>query len=211
MQLKVYGNAKAGARDFDASVFGEKVFYRLLKDSVDMFRANQRQGTVKTKIRSEIAFSGKKPWKQKHTGRARAGDKKSPIWRKGGTCFGPRPRDYSFYMPAQQRRVALRSALFGKLKDSEVGLFDASAFTAPSAKNARAFIEAAGTPRRMLIVLDAPNENVWKSFRNFQGVAVRTALELCAHDVITTGLVLVEAKALDALATRVGIQAGGAA
>ncbi len=211
MQLKVYGNTKASARDFDASVFGEKVFYRLLKDSVDMFRANQRQGTVKTKIRSEIAFSGKKPWKQKHTGRARAGDKKSPIWRKGGTCFGPRPRDYSFYMPAQQRRVALRSALFGKLKDSEVGLFDSTAFSAPSAKNARGFIEAAGAPRRMLIVLEAPNENVWKSFRNFEGVTVRTALELCAHDVITTGLVLVETKALDALAQRVGIHAGGAA
>ena len=211
MQLKVYGKSASDAREFDTSAFGDKVFYRLLKDSVDMFRANQRQGTVKTKIRSEIAFSGKKPWKQKHTGRARAGDKKSPIWRKGGTCFGPRPRDYSFYMPARQRRVALRSALFGKFKDGEVALFDTSAFGAPSAKAARALLAGCGQPRRALIVLTQPNENVWKSFRNFPGVMVRTALELCAHDVLNGGLVLAESGALDALAGRVGIQAGGVA
>jgi len=210
MQLKVYGKAAGGARDFDASAFGEKVFYRLLKDSVDMFQANQRQGTVKTKIRSEVAFSGKKPWKQKHTGRARAGDKKSPIWRKGGTTFGPRPRDYSYHMPAHQRRVALRTALFGKLQDGEIALFDAAGFDAPSAKSARAVLAAAGSPRRALIVLERPSENVLKSFRNFPGVEVRVAIDLCAHDVLNGGLVMAESKALDALAARVGCKDGGA-
>jgi large subunit ribosomal protein L4 len=210
MQLKVYGKNGGAARDYDASAFGDKVFYRLLKDAVDMFQANQRQGTVKTKIRSEVAFSGKKPWKQKHTGRARAGDKKSPIWRKGGTTFGPRPRDYSYHMPAQQRRVALRSALCGKLQDGEVALFDAAGFDAPSAKSARALLASAGSPARALIVLEAPNANVWKSFRNFPGVDVRTASDLCAHDVLNGGLVLAESAALDALRARVGREGGDA-
>ncbi|MBM3987996.1 MAG: 50S ribosomal protein L4 [Planctomycetes bacterium] len=210
MQLKVYGSKSPASRDFDASAFGDKVFYRLLKDSVDMYKANQRQGTVKTKIRSEIAFSGKKPWKQKHTGRARAGDKKSPIWRKGGTTFGPRPRDYSYHMPAKQRRVALRSALCGKFGDNEVALFDASSFAAPSAKSARAVLASAGSPRRATIVLAAANESVFKSFRNFPGVEVRLAVDLCAHDVLNGGLILAESLALEAIAQRVG-KTGGAA
>jgi large subunit ribosomal protein L4 len=204
MQLKVYGKDGQGSEEFDAGPFGDKVFYRLLKDAADMFQANQRQGTVKTKIRSEVSFSGKKPWKQKHTGRARAGDRKSPIWRKGGTTFGPRPRDYSYHMPAQQRRVALRSALCGKFRDDEVAVFDVAGFSAPSAKAARAVLATAGAPRRALVVLDQRNEAVWKSFRNFPGVEVRTALELCAFDVINGGLILAEAAALDALAQRVG-------
>lgn len=204
MELKVHGKSKQGAQAYDAAAFGEGVYYRLLKDSVDMFMANQRQGTVKTKIRSEVAFSGKKPWKQKHTGRARAGDKKSPLWRKGGTTFGPRPRDYSYHMPSRQRRVALRSALAGKFRDGEVSFFDAAGFDAPSAKAARAMLAAAGSPRRVLIVLSAPNENVWKSFRNFPGVEVRNAVELCAHDVLAGGQVWAESAALSALAARVG-------
>jgi large subunit ribosomal protein L4 len=211
MQLNVYGKGNAQKQDFDAGAFGDKVFYRLLKNAVDMFKANQRQGTVKTKIRSEISFSGKKPWKQKHTGRARAGDKKSPIWRKGGTTFGPRPRDYSFHMPAQQRRVALRSALCGKFGDGEVALFDGSSFTGPSAKSARAVLAAAGSPRRLTIVLAQPNENVFKSFRNFPLVEVRLAVDLCAHDVLNGGLILAESAALDALVQRVGNKTGGAA
>jgi len=211
MQLKIYGKSASGAHEFDASPFGEKVFYRLLKNSVDMFQANQRQGTVKTKIRCEVAFSGKKPYKQKHTGRARAGDKKSPIWRKGGTTFGPRPRDYSFHMPAHQRRVALRSALLGKFKDEEVAVFDSRGFDAPSAKMARAVLAAAGSPRRALIVLEASNPNVLKSFRNFPGVEVQIAIDLCAYDVLNGGLVLAETKALDALVARVGQLSGGGA
>ncbi len=209
MELKLHSKSKQGTQAYDAAPFGEGVYYRLLKDSVDMFMANQRQGTVKTKIRSEVALSGKKPWKQKHTGRARAGDKKSPIWRKGGTTFGPRPRDYSYHMPAQQRRVALRSALAGKFRDGEVSVFDAAGFDAPSAKSARALLAAAGAPRRVVVVLAKPNENVWKSFRNFPGVSVRNALELCAHDVLAGGQVWAEVAALDALAARVGVSAAG--
>lgn len=213
MDVKVYSTQGERKGAFDPAAFGEKVLYRTLKDAVDMFQANQRQGTVKTKGRAEIALSGKKPWKQKHTGRARAGDKKSPIWRGGGTTFGPLPRDWSYHMPAKQRRVALRGALCGKFKDGEVALFDAAGFDKPSAKAARELLAKAGAPRRALIVLAQPNVNVWKSFRNFPGLKVRTALELCAFDVISGGLVLAEQAALEALAARVGAPAaaGGVA
>ena len=138
------------------------------------------------------------------------GDKKSPILRKGGTTFGPRPRDYSYYMPTQQRRVALRSALAGKLKDGEVALFDAAGFDAPSAKAARKLLAEAGSPRRALVVLAERNEAVWKSFRNFPKVAIKVAVDVCALDVINGGLVLAEAGALDALKERVGLKEGAA-
>jgi large subunit ribosomal protein L4 len=207
MQVKSYKAGSIGQVQVDEAPFGGKVLYRTLKDAVVNYQANQRQGTVKTKGRSEVAGSHKKPWKQKHTGRARAGDRKSPIWRGGGTVFGPRPKDWSYKMPAKARRVALRSALAGKLKDDEVIVAELGTFPAPSAKAARKILADVGSPSRALIVLSAPNENVWKSFRNFPGVRVRTALELCAFDVVSGGLVITEKPALDALAQRVGVQA----
>ena len=220
MKLQVHGlkngaGAKAASQEVATDAFGDKVLYKTLKDAVVMYQANQRQGTVKTKTRCEVHGTSKKPWKQKHLGRARAGDVKSPIWRGGGTVFGPRPRDYSYHMPAKARRVALRSAIAGKLKDGELHLFDATGFTAPSSKVARGVLEGLGSPRRVMIVTAEANVDVWKSFRNFQGVKVRTAVDLCAFDVVAGGIVLVEEAALEALVQRVGIKAksseGGAA
>ena len=109
MKIQSYRAGKVGQVEFDAEPFGDKVLHRLLKDAVIMHQANQRQGTLNTKGRSEVAGSHKKPWKQKHTGRARAGDRKSPIWRGGGTVFGPKARDFGYHMPAKARRVALRT------------------------------------------------------------------------------------------------------
>lgn len=207
MQVKSYKAGSVGQVQVDEKPFGEKVLYRTLKDAVESYQANQRQGTVNTRGRAEVAGSNKKPWKQKHTGRARAGDRKSPIWRGGGTVFGPKPRDWSYHMPAKARRVALRSALAGKLRDDEVVVADLGSFTAPSAKAARKILSDLGSPRRALLVLARHDENVWKSFRNFPGVQVRTALDLCAFDVVAGGLVITEKPALEALAQRVGIEA----
>lgn len=203
MKVKVYSGGKLSEGEFDASSFGDKVLFKTLKSSVVAYQANQRQGTVKTKGRSEVHGSGKKPWAQKHTGQARAGDKKSPLWRKGGTIFGPLPRDYRQDLPIRERRVALRSALAGKFKDGEVILSDFSGFTAPSAKAARKLLADAGA-KRALVVLSEPRENVWKSFRNFPGVSVRTAKDLCAFDVVAGGTVFAEKAALALVAERVG-------
>ena len=168
MEVKTYaGGALGTTGQVDASRLGDKVLYRTLKAAVVMHQANQRQGTVKTKTRGEVRGTNKKPYKQKHTGRARAGDRKSPIWRGGGTVFGPRPRDYSYHMPAKARRVALRSALLGKLRDGEVVLTTLPDIDAPSAKTARKVLADVGSPTRAVLVIAEHDDNVWKSFRNF--------------------------------------------
>ncbi len=210
MELKTYNGSKVGTTQFDERRFGEKVLYRTLKEAVVMWQANQRQGNASTKTRAEVRGSNKKPYRQKKTGRARAGDRKSPIWRGGGTVFGPKPRDYSFHMPQKARRVALRSALLGKLRDDEVVVTELPAFDGPSSKTARGVLAQVGAPRRALLVLAEPNDHVWKSFRNFPGVVVRSAAELCAYDVIAGGLILAESGALELVADRVGLAPEGA-
>lgn len=213
MQVKSYKAGSLGEVQIDEAPFGGRVLYRTLKDAVVMYQANQRQGNASTRGRSEVRGTNAKPYKQKHTGRARAGDRKSPIWRGGGTVFGPRPRDFSYHMPVKARRVALRSALAGKLSDDEVVVADLGAFSAPSAKTARKVLAdlgvgAGATHRRAVIVLNEADENVYKSFRNFAGVIVRTATDLCAHDVVAGGLIVAQSGALEALAERVGSKGG---
>ncbi len=211
MEVKTYDAGKLGTAQVDEAPFGDKVLFRTLKAAVVMHQANQRQGTVKTKTRGEVRGTNKKPYKQKHTGRARAGDRKSPIWRGGGTVFGPRPRDYSYHMPAKARRVALRTAMLGKLRDEEVILTTLPSFDAPAAKTARKVLADVGSPRRAVIVVAEHDENLWKSFRNFPGVEVRTAADLCTFDVVAGGIVLIEAAALSELTQRVGLADGGKA
>ncbi|MCY2958681.1 MAG: 50S ribosomal protein L4 [Planctomycetota bacterium] len=204
MKVQSYEAGKVGSAEFDTTQFGTQVLYRTLKDAVVMYHANQRQGTAKVKTRAEVHGSHKKPWKQKHTGRARAGDKKSPLWRKGGTIFGPHPRDFSYHMPRTAKRVALRSAIYGKLADGEVVLATLPRMDAPSAKTARKVLADLGAPRRALVLLGEANMNVWKSFRNFPGVTVKVAADLNARDVINGGTVIAERSALTALINRVG-------
>ena len=203
MKVKNYKSGKLGSTELDTTQFGEKVLWRTLKDAMDMYAANERQGTVKTKGRSEVAYSRKKLWKQKHTGRARSGDRKNPVWRGGGTIFGPLPRDYSYQMPIKARRIALKSALLGKLKDEEVVLFELPKLDKPDSKTVRKVLADIGGPRRTLFVLSARDETFWKSARNFPGVQVRVASEVCAMDVLRASLVVAEKQALEALAARV--------
>jgi len=209
MQVKSYKAGSLGQVEIDEQVLFDKtgkarVLYRTLKDAFVMYQANQRQGNAYTRGREEVVGSNKKPWKQKHTGRARAGDRKSPIWRGGGTLFGPKTRDWSYHMPAKARRVATRTALLGKLQDGEVVIADLGAFSAPSAKSARKILADLGAPRRALVVIEKYDEALWKSFRNFPGVSVRTADEICAHDLVAGGLVIAQSGAMEKLTKRVG-------
>jgi large subunit ribosomal protein L4 len=215
MQVKSYKAGSVGQIEFDERPLHDnagkaRVLYRTLKEAVVMYQANQRQGNAYTRGRDEVVGSNKKPWKQKHTGRARAGDRKSPIWRGGGTLFGPKTRDWSYHMPAKARRVATRTALFGKLRDGEVVVADMGPFAAPSAKAARKVLADLGSPRRALIVTEKHDEALWKSFRNFPGVSVRSADEVCAHDLVAGGLIVAQSAAMERLARRVGRKAGDA-
>jgi large subunit ribosomal protein L4 len=215
MQVKSYAAGSLGQVEVDERALFDKsgkarVLYRTLKDALVMHQANQRLGTAYTRGRDEVVGSNKKPWKQKHTGRARAGDRKSPIWRGGGTLFGPKTRDWSYHMPAKARRVATRTALLGKLLDGEVVVADLGTFARPSAKSARKILADLGGPRRALVVIESHDEALWKSFRNFPGLSVRTADQVCAHDLVAAGLVIAQSAALEKLTRRVG-RAGGAA
>ncbi len=210
MQVKSYKAGSVGEVELDETPFHDKtdrprVLYRTLKDAVVMYQNNKRQGTASTKGRSEVRGTNKKPYRQKHTGRARAGDVKSPIWRGGGVVFGPKPRDWGYQMPAKARRVATRSALLGKLQDDEVVIADLGEFAAPSAKAARKVLADLGSPRRALVVLAQHDVNVWKSFRNFPLVEVKEARNVCALDILNGGLLVLESAAMEALVERVGL------
>ena len=207
MKVKSYKAGSVGEVELDVAPFGEKVLYRTLKDAVVMHMANQRQGTASTKGRSEVKGTNKKPYKQKHTGRARAGDVKSPIWRGGGTVFGPKPRDYSYHMPTKARRVALRSAIAGKIADGELVIADLGDWAEPSSRSARKVLGDLDATRRACVVITERNENLYKSFRNFPRVEVRIAAELCAYDVVNGGTIIAEQGALDHLSARVGRKA----
>jgi len=121
--------------------FGGKVRRELLRDAIIMHEANHRRGTASTKTRGEVAGGGRKPWKQKHTGRARVGDIRSPIWKGGGVVFGPRPRDYSFSIHRKAKKAALQSAILSRLIDNEVVLVDKLGLDTPSTKKDGKYIE----------------------------------------------------------------------
>ncbi|MFN3466408.1 MAG: 50S ribosomal protein L4 [Candidatus Brocadiales bacterium] len=163
---------------------GGEVKKALLKEAVLMYEANKRVGTACTKTKAEVQGSGRKPWAQKHTGRARAGMVRSPLWRKGGAVFGPKPRDYSYQLPKKAKKAALRSALLGKLLDGEVTVIDKLEFDSPGTKKMAQLLKALGIQDSCLIVAGDANQALWKSVRNIPGMALIPASQLNAYEVL---------------------------
>lgn len=185
----------------DESLFGKKVKKRLLHNMVVMYEANKRQGNASTKDRGEVEGSTKKPWKQKHTGRARSGTIRSPIWRHGGVVFGPRPRDYTKHIPKTMRRQALNSALLGKLQDQEVRVIEGFDFTKPSTKRMAAIIRNMGLDRSALIGLHQHDNTLWLSTRNLPRVSMTIVKDLNAYEVLRNKHLCLTKEALDHLVT----------
>ena len=179
--------------------FGGKVRRELLRDAIIMHEANHRRGTASTKTRGEVKGGGRKPWKQKHTGRARAGDIRSPIWKGGGVVFGPRPRDYSFSIHRKAKKVALQSAILSRLIDNEVVLIDKLALDSPSTKKLANILKCLEIRESCLIVMQEFNEAIWKSSRNIYNVKLRVASDLNAYDVIKYKKLLIVKDVLDSL------------
>lgn len=181
-----------GEMELDDHVFNVTVNPALLHEAVRMFLANQRVGTAVTRTRSEVRGGGRKPWRQKGTGRARQGSIRAPHWKGGGVTFGPQMRDYSFAMPRKARRAALRGALSGKLKDGGFRVVDGLAVAAPRTKEIASMLdhlEAGGG--KALIVTAAHDNNVHRSARNIPGVSVSAATDLNVYDVLNhTNLVI---------------------
>ena len=206
--IRVYRlpEGKVEERDADVSSLGKRPHRRVLREAVIMYEANRRAGTHATKTRAEVDFTNKKPWAQKHTGRARAGTRRSPLWRKGGIIHGPQPRDYSYAMPRKALRAAVRSALLGKLLDGEVRALEGLTFDAPSTKKVAAAVKALGLAGTTLFVTPARDEKFWLSARNLDGASVRPAAEVNAYDLLAHRNVVLVNGALEAL-----LKAAGAA
>ena len=195
-------SGSTGQKDLSADL-GEQILYRTMKDVIVQYQANSRQGDAHTKVRTELAGHKKKPWKQKKTGRARAGDRRSPLWRGGATVFGPRnTRRWGYHLPKKQRLVALRSALLGKVQDNEVVELAGLEFDQPSAKAARKVLADCAPQGTVLVLLSEPNEAAWLSFRNFPQVSVRAASDANAYDLLAHKWVLCQEGALDVLTER---------
>ncbi len=201
MELPVYNQAGglAGKVKFDESVLGTKVKRRLLHQAVVMYEARRRSGTACTKTRAQRAGTGHKPWRQKGTGRARAGSRRSPLWRKGGVIWGPKPRDYGYAMPVKARREALRSALLSKFKEDRVKVIDKLDFEVPKTRQMAEVLENLGI-KKCLLAVKGHRPNVWKSARNIPRTAVSPVADLNAYAVLRGGELLFTRDALESLA-----------
>lgn len=176
--------SKIGEVELSESVFGIKPNEHVLFEAIVMQRASLRQGTAKTKTRSEVRGGGRKPWRQKGTGRARQGSIRSPQWRGGGTVFGPVPRSYSYKMPKKMRRLAIKSALSSKAQEENVLVVDALTFDAPKTKEFAKVLNNLPVGKKALFVTEGVEENVALSARNIPGVTVIDANSLNVLDVV---------------------------
>ncbi len=202
VKVKTYNGGSVGTRDVDVSAFGDRVLGRTLKEAVLMYEANRRQGTHKAKTRSEVRGPNKKLWAQKHTGRARMGTPKSPLWTGGGVVFPPVPRDYSYHMPKKARRAALFTAIFGKLRDQEVAVAEGFPADKPSTKAALAVLAALDMPRSVTVVTEGADRNLWLSLRNVPGIHVMPVADLNAHDVLVRRYLVCTPAAMQSLSAR---------
>lgn len=176
--------SNVGEIELNDSVFGIEPNQHVLFEAVIMQRASQRQGTHKVKNRSEVAGGGRKPWRQKGTGRARQGSIRSPQWRGGGIVFGPTPRSYAYKLPKKVRRLAIKSALSSKVIDNNIVVLEDLAFNAPKTKEMTSVLKGLSVEKKALIVTADINENVALSARNIPGVTVVTANGVNVLDVL---------------------------
>lgn len=186
VQVVDMNNVKTGEIALDEAVFGVAAKPHLIHDVVKMQLANRRQGTASTRTRSDVRGGGKKPWKQKGTGRARAGTRRSPLWRGGGTVFGPKPRDYSYLAPRKVRAAALHGALSAKVQAGRLIVLENLSQQQPSTKEFKALLGRLGVEGRVLIVADQLQENeaAVRSCRNLRDVTLLPAQGLNVYDVL---------------------------
>ena len=176
--------SQVGEVELNDAVFGIEPNEHVLFEAIIMQRASLRQGTHKVKGRSEVRGGGRKPWRQKGTGRARQGSIRAPQWRGGGTVFGPVPRSYSYKLPKKVRRLAIKSALSSKVKENNILVLDALSFDAPKTKDFIAVLKNLSVDKKALVVTDGLNENVVLSARNIPGVTVVEATGVNVLDVV---------------------------
>lgn len=189
-------NKKVGTVDLPQEVFGCEPRAALVHEAVIMQRACERQGTASTLRRGEVSGSGKKPWKQKHTGRARAGSLRSPVWRHGGSVFGPKPRSYAYTMPKKKYRAALQSALSAKLTESKLIVVSDLSLDQPKTKLlAQALAQFCGD-EHALVVAGEGQTGVLQAAKNLSAVTVVSPDRLNVYDVVRAQVVVIPEREL---------------
>ena len=187
---------KVGEIELSEAVFGIEPNESVLHDSVKNYLANQRQGTQSALTKGEVHYSTIKPWRQKGTGRARAGYKGSPVWTKGGIAFAPKPRSYRYTMNRKEKRLALKSALSVKAAESKIFVVDGLKFDEIKTKACASFLEKLGVEGKAMIITENVNENVVKSARNIPGVETTIATVLSPYEIMKARTLVVDKAAL---------------
>ena len=185
-----------GTVELQDAIFGIEPNNNVVYDAILMQRAGQRQGTHATKNRSAVRGGGRKPWRQKGTGRARQGSIRSPQWRGGGIVFGPTPRDYSYRLNKKVRRLAIKSVLSQKVLDGDLVVVDELALDTPKTKEFVAVLNNLKLSGKVLLAIEADNENIALSARNIEGISVLAADQLNVLDVANNEKLVLTKKAL---------------
>ena len=201
MQINIVNgnNEKIGSVDLSDEVFGGRVKSDLIWEAVVQANASDRRGTHATKNRAAVSGSGKKPWRQKGTGRARIGSIRNPLWRHGGTVFGPQPRSYAFNLPKKVEIGALRAALAAKMQAGEVVVVEALTAGEIKTKAAAELLKRLGVTGKALLVDVAVDDNLSRSVRNIPGVSIVASGRLTARSVIDAERVVATKSALEKL------------
>ena len=185
--------------DLSDDVFNGPVNEGLLNDAIKQYLASQRSGTHKTKTRKDVSGSAKKPWRQKGTGRARVGEIRNPLWRKGGTVFGPQPRSYEYHLPKKMFRSALRSALAVKLKENQINIVDAFALADHKTKAFAQALTRLGFDRKILVIDNQDNPNLWRAASNIAEVDLIPGLQVTPYQLLNARHVVFSKAAIQAL------------
>ncbi len=194
---------EVGTYEIDSTDLAPRINKQLLHDAVVMYQANRRQGTHRTKSRSEVAGSTHKMYRQKGTGNARAGSRRSGIRRGGGQIHARRPRDYSYHMPRKAAQLATRMAIASKIRDEEIVVVDELQFDAPTTKEMARVLQALGLGQTSTLIATAEHDvNVYKSARNISRVTISPVSDLNALSVLAPQRMLVTRQALDAIRER---------
>lgn len=189
-------NTKVGTIDLPPEVFGCEPRAALVHEAVIMQRACERQGTASTLRRGEVSGSGKKPWKQKHTGRARAGSLRSPVWRHGGSVFGPKPRSYAYSMPRKKYRAALQSALSAKVAERKLLVVSDLSLQQPKTKLLAQALEQFSGGDQVLVIAGDAQSGVLQAAKNLAAVKVLSADRLNVYDVVRAQVVVIPEREL---------------
>lgn len=195
---------RIGEVTLSSKVFGVKVNEALLYEGLKAQASSRRRGSASTKERAQVRGGGRKPWRQKGTGRARAGSIRSPIWKGGGTTFGPRPRDYSYSLPRKAKRKAIKSALSAKFKEKEILILDRMDLQEAKTKKMASILVKLRSGKKPLLVIEEGNEMVRRAARNIEGVKIISPNSLNLYDLLNHNKLILTKEALAKIEEHLG-------